>query len=60
MYRISASEEPRLYELLEKQTKAPITNDRTILHALRSTFRDIWAVRNWLAEMGIPFEEELQ
>jgi len=49
-----------VYELLEKQTKAPITNDRTILYALRNTFRDIWAVRNWLAEMGIPFEEELQ
>jgi|SRR5215469_7194527 len=58
MLRISASEQLRLYELLERRARTAITNDRTMLDALGDTFSDAWAVRDWLKENGIPFEEE--
>lgn len=58
MYRVSASDEPRLRGLLEKQANAAITDDRALLGTLAQAFPDAWAIRHWLREKGIRFEEE--
>jgi len=58
LYRISASEELRLHELLEKHTNTAITDDRAMLGVVAGTFGDAWAFRNWLKEERVPFEEE--
>ena len=58
MYRISASELSHLYELLQKHTAAAITDDRTMLDAFVDNFKDAWALRVWLKQQRIPFEQE--
>lgn len=58
MYRISASEQSHLYELLQKHMNAAITDDRTMLDALVGTFKDAWAFRDWLKEKSVQFEGE--
>ena len=58
IYRISAAERSHLYELLQKHTNAAITDDRTMVDAFVDTFKDAWALRVWLKQQRIPFEEE--
>jgi hypothetical protein len=56
--RISPSERAHVYELLQKHLNAAVIDDRTMLDALVATFKDAWAVRDWLKEKSVPFEAE--
>ncbi|MCC6368033.1 MAG: hypothetical protein IT165_31295 [Bryobacterales bacterium] len=58
MYRVSPVHMPKLYELLEKRTGSPIVNDEMLLQVIAETFAHAHAVRDWLRENTIPFEEE--
>jgi hypothetical protein len=58
IYRISASDQSLLYELLQKHTNAPITDDRMLLDALVGSFKDAWAIRHWLKEENFSCERE--
>jgi hypothetical protein len=58
MYRIAATERLRLIELLEARTGAMITGDQSLLDAIAAAFRDTWAVRDWLKEKGVPYDEQ--
>ena len=58
IYRISASDQSHLYELLRKHTTAAVTDDRTMLDTFVSAFKDAWAIRHWLKENNFPLERE--
>ncbi|MGD0840543.1 MAG: hypothetical protein ABSA32_05230 [Candidatus Acidiferrales bacterium] len=58
MYWIAATEKPRLIALLQTHTGATITDDRTLLDVLYANFDDTWAIRDWLKENGIPYDEK--
>lgn len=57
-WKIEASQKARLIELLAEQIGAPIPDDQALLEALARDFPDVHAVRNWLKEKCIPFEEQ--
>jgi hypothetical protein len=58
MYRIDASHRPQLLALLEKKTGTAIPDDQAMLDAFAAGFRDAWAVRDWLKDQDIPYDEE--
>jgi hypothetical protein len=58
MYRIAASEKPRLIQLLAEETGTSVTDDQTMLDAFATKFPDTWFVKDWLKTKGVPFEEE--
>ena len=58
IYRISTAERSGLYELLQKHTNTAITDDRTMVDAFVDTFKDAWALRDWLKQQRIPFDGE--
>ncbi len=60
IYRISAAERSHLYERLQKHTRAAITDDRTMVDAFMDNFKDAWALRDWLKQQRIPFEQEFE
>ena len=60
IYRISAGERSHLYERLQKHTDAAITDDRTLVNAFVNNFKDAWALRDWLKQQRIPFEQEFE
>ena len=55
-WNIDAAHRPRLVKLLEERTCVAIRNDQELLEAFRQ-FEDVHAIRDWLKEMQIPFEE---
>jgi hypothetical protein len=58
MYRIAATERPRLIALLEAHGGVSITGDQSLLDALAANFDDTWAIRDWLKEKGVPYDEQ--
>jgi hypothetical protein len=58
IWKIDAAQRPRLVELLEGRTGAPIRDDQTLLDALAQSFSHVHAIRDWLKEEGIPYEEK--
>jgi len=58
IYRLEASQKPRLSALLEARTGSAIPDDQAILDALVQSFADTPQVKAWLLEKQIPFEEE--
>jgi hypothetical protein len=58
MYRIETSQKPRLFALLAEKTGTAVNDDQTLLDALAGNFKDAWAVKDWLKEKGVPYEEE--
>jgi hypothetical protein len=56
-WRIEAVHKPRLIELLEERTGAPIPDDQALLEAFAQQFPHVHAIRDWLKEKSIPFEE---
>jgi hypothetical protein len=58
LYRIEASQKPRLFELLETQAGTAINDDATMLEAFGRDFRDAKDIRDWLKEKSIPYQEE--
>ena len=57
-WKIEAAHKPRLIALLEEQTGMPISDDQALLDALAKNFEHVHAIRSWLGEKQIPFEEE--
>ena len=58
MYRIAASEKPRMFTLLSIQTGKPVADDQAMLDALAAGFGDVKLVRDWLQDNQVPFQEE--
>jgi hypothetical protein len=58
MYRIAVADKPQLYQQLARFTRQPVTDDPTMLAAIASRFDDVWKLRDWLTENGIPWEKE--
>lgn len=57
-WTVEAAHKLRLIELLEKGTGALIRDDEQLLAALASHFAHVHAIRDWLRENNIPFEEK--
>lgn len=57
-WRVEAVHKPRLIALLEEQTGAPIRDDQALLEAFARHFSHVHAIRDWLKEKWIPFEEK--
>jgi hypothetical protein len=58
MYRIAASEKPRLVALLAELAGVPIADDQAMLDVIAAKFGDVKRVKDWLKEKQLPFEEE--
>jgi hypothetical protein len=58
IWRIETAHIPRLRELLEERTGAPIRDDQTLLDTLARHFPHVHAIRDWLKEKGIPYVEQ--
>jgi hypothetical protein len=56
-WRVAPEHKPRLIQLLEQRTGAPIPDDQALLNALAQNFEHVHAVRDWLKANSIPFEE---
>jgi hypothetical protein len=52
MYRIEAVHKPHLCALLNAH------DDQTLLDAFIRTFGDVWRIKDWMKQNGIPFDEE--
>jgi len=46
-----------LIELLEERTGTPIRDDQALLAAFAQHFSHVHAIRDWLKEKWIPYEE---
>ena len=57
-WTVEAAHKPRLTELLEKRTGTTIHNDEELLASLAANFAHVHAIRDWLRENNIPFEEK--
>ena len=57
MYRIEASQKPRMFELLETRTGTAIHDDGELLDGFSRSFRDAKEIRDWLKAEGVPYEE---
>jgi hypothetical protein len=58
IWRIETAHKPRLLALLEERTGTPIRDDQAMLNAFAQHFRHVHAIRDWLKEKGIPYEEK--
>ena len=56
-WRIETAHIPRLIELLEERTGTPIRDDQALLAAFAQHFSHVHAIRDWLKEKWIPYEE---
>ncbi len=56
-WRIESAHKPRLIALLEERTGTAIPDDQAMLEAFAQHFPHVHAVRNWLKEKWIPYEE---
>lgn len=56
-WRIEAAHKPRLIELLAEKTGTLIPDDQALLEALAQNFPHVHAIRDWLNEKWIPYEE---
>jgi hypothetical protein len=56
-WTVETAHKPRLIELLEKRTGATIQDDQALLDLLAHEFSDVHAIRDWLRENNIPYEE---
>ena len=56
-WRVDAVHKPRLIELLEERTGTPIRDDQALLEVLAQQFPHVHAIRDWLKEKWIPYEE---
>ncbi len=57
-WNVEAVHKPRVIELLEKRSGAPIPDDQALLDVLAGQFPHVHAIRDWLRENNIPFEEK--
>lgn len=58
IWRIEAVHKPRLMALLEERTGTPIRDDQAMLDAFAQHFAHVHAIRDWLKEKWIPYEEK--
>ena len=56
-WRIETAHIPRLIELLEERTGTPIRDDQALLDAFARHFSHVHAIRDWLKEKWVPYEE---
>jgi hypothetical protein len=57
-WNVDAVHKPRVIELLEKRSGTSIPDDQALLDALARQFAHVHAVRDWLRENNIPYEEK--
>jgi len=58
LYRIEKAHKPRLRELLAERTGRAVGDDESVLEAFAKAFEHVHAIRDWLREKGIPYEEK--
>jgi len=58
IWRVEAVHKPRLMALLEERIGTPIRDDQAMLDAFAQSFSHVHAIRDWLKEKWIPFEEK--
>lgn len=58
IWRIEAVHKARLIALLEERTGTPIPDDQAMLEAFAQSFAHVHAIREWLKEKWIPYEEK--
>jgi len=58
IWRIDTAQRPRLVELLEERTGTAIRDDQALLDAFARHFPHVHAIRDWLKEKGIAYEEK--
>ncbi len=56
-WRVEAVHKPRLITLLEEHTGMPIPDDKALLEAFARHFAHVHAIRDWLKEKWIPYQE---
>jgi ribonuclease PH len=56
-WTVEVADKPRFVELLGTKAGAPISGDEALLEALARNFEHVHAVRAWMRENQIPFEE---
>ena len=58
IWTVDLAAKPRFVELLAARAGAEIPNDETLLDALARNFEHVHAIRAWMRENQIPFEEK--
>ncbi|SKC49354.1 hypothetical protein SAMN05446934_0276 [Paraburkholderia hospita] len=56
-YTIQLGEKPKLIQALAKHTGRTIAGDEAILRSFVEAFEDVHAIRDWLKQEKISFEE---
>ena len=57
LYRVETAGMPRLLALLQERTGSAIASDEALLDAFAKGFSHVHAIRDWLRENQIPYEE---